>query len=404
MRVHAPAGPDANGRLAVTLEEGTKKDSFYFASRDFNLQPSGEALIASALFAAMQSGAALGLAGTISREFYETIGDIQDILAEWHPQLAKVGIEGCQPQPCSVAPAGRVGLFFSAGVDSFYSLLKHQDEITDLIFIRGHEFRARENELLDRNARIVHETARRMGKHVIEVETDLRWLLASKGLKWVKVTHGAVMAAIGLLLQGEFRRIYIAATGNYARLDPWPSHPMLDPMWGTEALEFVHDGCELNRVEKVAVLAREDWVLRSLRVCGEYTTTAPNCGRCEKCIRTMLNLLAAGALERGPQFEVGLDAQRIRRMRVSDFHRLEDEKDNLHALAQAGAPRAIIRALRSAIHRWERRFLLMRLARTLPSPLRLLLRLPYRLLRRLGLIERRPREAGEQAAEMQGAS
>ena len=74
------------------------------------------------------------------------------------------------------------------------------------------------------------------------------------------------------------------------------SHPALDPLWSTEAVEVVHDGAETRRVDKVAALAASPLALRYLRVCWENRGGAYNCGRCGKCMRTMVDLDLAGAL------------------------------------------------------------------------------------------------------------
>jgi hypothetical protein len=210
--------------------------------------------------------------------------------------------------------------------------------------------------------------------------------LVARGLRWGQIAGGPATASVGLLLYPEFSRLYIAASDTYARLHPWASQPYVDPLWSTEGLVFIHDGCEASRVEKVRVIAQHDWALKALRVCMERPIHALNCGRCEKCIRTMLTLLGLGALEHGPSFDVGLDPGRIRRMPLRYLHILEAAKENLQLLEAGGKPRRVRAALRTAIHQWERRFAAGALVETLPPAWRRMLSLLYRILKPFGVL------------------
>ena len=89
-----------------------------------------------------------------------------------------------------------------------------------------------------------------LGKELIEVETNMR-AITDPYETW-HLAHGIGIAAVALLLQGQLERIYVPASFAYADLAPWGTHPLLDPLWGTEAIDLVHDGCELVRAEKVA--------------------------------------------------------------------------------------------------------------------------------------------------------
>jgi hypothetical protein len=73
----------------------------------------------------------------------------------------------------------------------------------------------------------------------------------------------------------------------------------------------MHDGCEANRVDKSAKIAESTIALSNLRVCWKNPDGDYNCGQCEKCQRTMINLLAVGALENCNAFDSGLDLHKI---------------------------------------------------------------------------------------------
>ena len=115
--------------------------------------------------------------------------------------------------------------------------------------------------------------------------------------------HGGCLAAVGLFLRGAFHQIYIPSTHSVAEQIPWGSNLALDGHWSTEGTTFIHDGTEATRIEKViSQIARSPLALEHLRVCFANERGAYNCGKCDKCLRTMINLYAAGALEKSSTF------------------------------------------------------------------------------------------------------
>jgi hypothetical protein len=208
----------------------------------------------------------------------------------------------------------------------------------------------------------VRAAAADLGKELIEVETNMR-AVTDPYEAW-QLAHGVVIAAVTLLLQGQLERIYVPASFAYADLAPWGTHPLLDPLWGTEAIDLVHDGCELVRAEKVAQIATHDVVLEHLRVCNQQASKY-NCGKCEKCVRTMLNLRLAGALPRARTLPTTVTARRVARLRPFGYAERVATKNNLHRAratgdwAMAGAltvalrPRPLLR-VRHALGRAKR--------------------------------------------------
>ena len=76
--------------------------------------------------------------------------------------------------------------------------------------------------------------------------------------------------------------------------------------------------------------------LQSLRVCWENRAGQYNCGRCEKCLRTMSNLRIAGALERCTTFSSRLDMSAISRVQIPDECARVFIEENLEAAQQKG--------------------------------------------------------------------
>jgi len=91
-------------------------------------------LLALTLLPAMRLGKAIRVNAPLSPRLLSALPTIQEILHAWDPRFKKVAIHA-QPGPPSPEAGHHVGLFFSGGLDSFYSLLKRRDEVTRLIFV-----------------------------------------------------------------------------------------------------------------------------------------------------------------------------------------------------------------------------------------------------------------------------
>jgi hypothetical protein len=98
-----------------------------------------------------------------------------------------------------------------------------------------------------------------------------------------------------MVLQGGYAVGLIASTEPYHSLVlPYGSNPVTDWLMSSYAFQIVHDGAAFTRSEKVRELANWPEALRYLQVCWQGDQKDRNCGRCEKCIRTILNFRAVG--------------------------------------------------------------------------------------------------------------
>lgn len=341
---------DLSNAVEAEFSIGGKCFEIFFRSNgDTPLSGTSEALIASALLPAMRAGGGpLVSQGEISQKFLCGLARIQDIYCQWKTSLRRVVVENIVPVPQVNPAANRVGVFFSGGVDSFYSLLKHRDEITDLIFIHGADIPLDNTLFRKAVSQRLRDVAASFDKNVIEIETNIRELL-DPYVNWAFVSHGAALASIGHLLTPYFRRIYIAASHTCPDFSPWGSHPDLDPLWSSDTLEFIHDGFEVTRVDKVGFITKFDTALQHLRVCNNKSLSAYNCGTCEKCIRTMINLKVHNALNKCPAFGRELELKNILKMDAHDENIRVLIRENLDALEKSHGDMELIGALRKVL-------------------------------------------------------
>lgn len=307
----------------------------------------GDAFLAAALLPAMRTGTPLEIdpMAPVSPRLLAGADALQDIFASWYPFLRKVPVRAVAA-PAQSLNAG-VASFFSGGVDGSYTFLKHEPEITHLLFAKGIDMQLSNDALFEQALAANREFLEQRGKPLVPLETNVRFLgHAYPPLNW-SICHGGGLASIALAL--GFQRVYIAATHTYAELFPCGSHPLTDQLWSTEATGLVHDGAEARRSEKLERLGSCLEALQILRVC--WHDAGYNCGRCEKCLRTMVGLRALKLT--APTFPT-LSLDDVSRLRVADDNELAFFKDNLDRAARGG-DEPLRRALAKCVRRYERR-------------------------------------------------
>ncbi|MDX9861466.1 MAG: hypothetical protein RBS99_11165 [Rhodospirillales bacterium] len=283
---------------------------YRFEGLEEPLDGMNEAVAAAMIVPCMLENEPLSLPGPLSPVFIANCVEAQRGLAGWYDDLQPITVKGPLGDAGTASPASGVIGCFSGGVDSWYSLLKHEARVTHLLLVRGFDV-GLGNDILWRAARdSAAGVAGRLGKKLVTCETNLRdvadkrrsgWGKKYAGDFWGTRLHGAALASVALPLRRTIGELIVPATHSLAQIKPWGSSPQLDPLWSDGYIEITHDGCEADRVAKVRRLADSDVALATLRVC-HADTSAINCGHCEKCIRTMLALRLCGALDRARTF------------------------------------------------------------------------------------------------------
>ena len=279
-------------RTGSALEVAAEVDGFrlwYRVPDPYPVAQSADPFLAAALLPAMVRGEELKIdpALTVSPMLLKNVLHLQEIHHSWNPALKMV------PITASTACAEELNrgtlAFFSGGVDSTYTFLKHEQDISHLVFIHGFDFFEEDGSYriaVERNSRF----AETHGKTLIPVETN-NYDFAYRYAISRNLSQGSALGSVALLL--GFATAYVPSSRTYSDLSPLGSHPLLDPLYSNEAVEIVHDGCEARRSDKLRRILTSDAALANLRVCFEDMNV--NCGHCAKCLRTMipLTLLAA---------------------------------------------------------------------------------------------------------------
>jgi len=222
----------------------------------------------------------------------------------------------------------RTGMFLSGGIDSLATLRlnkmnfpeQHPGSIKDGLLIHGFDIggvikRGMKYPVFERAKAAMSRVAEDANVTLIPVYTNIRHLCDERDL-WLNKFFGAVLAAVAHAFDSRLSLVYIASSYDIPNLAPCGSHPLLDPAYSSFDLTIKHKDLALSRLDKLKIVADWDVGFQNFRVCLANVTDRLNCGKCEKCVRTMTELVSIGALHKtgafvendiSPEFFSGFD-------------------------------------------------------------------------------------------------
>ena len=301
--VSTPDGPELRALVESAhpdLDGFTLSYRFTGVAEDM-IDTRGDGLLAACLLPALIADEHLDISElTISPRLLAAADDLTEIYCNWLPQATRVRVSTGEVAP-AIGGDG-VGLFFSGGTDSFYSLLKDIDihpphgSVTHLIFVRGFQYYRESPALWKKILGRLERVADEAHNELVVVDSNVRTFTDHVVSHYL---HSAAdLASAALALSPLLTTCQISASYPFNDLIPYGQHPLIDPLWSTEAVEFVHVGAERGRLRKIrSKLAGSELALQNLIVCREDRSEL-NCGKCPKCHRVMLALASEGVLDR----------------------------------------------------------------------------------------------------------
>ncbi len=209
----------------------------------------------------------------------------------------------------------RAGLFLSGGMDSLAALRlnklnypdSHPGSVKDCLLVHGFDIggvveRGMKYHVFDRAKAALSDVAEDANVELIPVYTNIRHLCDEREL-WLEKFFGAHLAAVAHAFDSRLNLVYVASSYDLPNLGPCGSHPMLDPNYSSYELRIIHRDLPLTRFDKIRIVADWDVAFQNFRVCLANVTDRLNCGKCEKCVRTMTELVAIDALHKTRAFE-----------------------------------------------------------------------------------------------------
>ena len=181
------------------------------------------------------------------------------------------------------------------------------DETPDLITILGADveiddhkqwdiiksFNEKETLLSENRKRYASANMRTFYTHHVD------FLLPNLGW-WGKVQYGMALTCMAAPLSyiHGYEKVYIASTRSvHMEFLPWGSMPETDNLIRWAGANVIHDAYELSRFEKTEYIVKTLNNLQkeaSVRVCYSEANDGLNCSKCEKCLRTIFNIMLLG--------------------------------------------------------------------------------------------------------------
>jgi hypothetical protein len=248
----------------------------------------------------------LAIAGAISPMLRSRLADVHGWWRQWQLASHEIPvIEAPLDDSNTEVREATCSGFLSGGVDSLHMLYRNLQDfpqassqrIRHALLVQGFDTGFKDEiaqaDVYDRQTCNLRRVTDAAGIRLTHVRSNIRELDEDLDF-WMMQFHGAALAAIGHALINGFGVARISATYDIPNMAPWGSHPLIDPNYSTERLSILHEGIAFSRLDKVRDLTQWPLALANMRVCTQVHHGVVNCGRCEKCVRTKLEIAACG--------------------------------------------------------------------------------------------------------------
>lgn len=300
---------DGKTRINVDVESDNEiKTIWYECNKEFQEYLCIEKIdgfVITLLLYAMKKGEDIICEQSISEKlYYQLVNFLIPTLSKNIKEYKSIKINA-QLDNSVLKSKGLVGTGLTCGVDSFYTIFSNKDNKTvdyniDVLTCfnvgsNGSYGGEKARQLFNERASKDEEFARRYNYIFLKVDSNISEFLNMLNIE----THSYRSMAVPLIFQKLFRVYYYSSGYTFnefkvvkeamARIDLLNVH-----CFSNENINFYSTGSEYNRIEKLDLISRYEETYNYLNVC---TSTSENCSKCEKCIRTMLELYALNKLE-----------------------------------------------------------------------------------------------------------
>jgi len=249
----------------------------------------------------------------MDEDLYHSLKKIQNVFQFFYPSLSWSGdlipnrlVKNMPNVQCG--NQNDVAVLFSGGLDAVCSSLLHYDKRQLLITICGSDIRFDNRYMWDCVQKRCCKYAQTYGHCNTFIRSNFA-LLNHRRLKkitpeiknWWACTMqslGYTSLAAPILALAGYKTLFIASTRTKEFPFPYGTHPLVDNAICFAGIQVIHDGAELDRLAKietiVSVCQKQNLPLPPLRVCWGKDLNGGNCCKCEKCLRTINELLVVG--------------------------------------------------------------------------------------------------------------
>jgi hypothetical protein len=261
--------------------------------------------------------------GQVSPSLLQNLEEFQLAWSRWLPQnYSRVDISADTEKDLMPDTKPNKALAcFSGGLDSCFTVFRHsrgtcgrwKRNLNAALMVHGFDIPLDDEKAFANAANSAEKMLESISVPLIRMSTNFKDL----GDHWT-YAHSAGLASTLMALQNHHDCGLIGSTQAYESLaiPGWSSNPITDHLLSSESFKIVHDGAGFSRDEKIREISAWPEAIRNLRVCWEGELKDRNCGRCEKCIRTIIDFKNAG-LDIHECFERDITENEILNLKIS---------------------------------------------------------------------------------------
>ncbi len=246
----------------------------------------------------------------IDKSFYECIPEVKKGYIKIHPKIPMLGKIQTKRIIENSYTKKTTGALFSGGVDATNTLLQHIDEKPILLTLWGADVTLDDESGWNIVKKHHISVAKEYGLEYSFMRTNFRSVLNMSALTnyvfekengewWHDFQHGiAILGHIApIAYLKEMKTLYIASSNTIESrgIIACASDPLIDNYLKFASCKIIHDGYEFNRQDKVHnicnYLDKTNKKHIPLRVCWK-SSGGENCCECEKCYRTIIEIIA----------------------------------------------------------------------------------------------------------------
>jgi len=252
--------------------------------------------------------------------FYQSLKGIKETFQKFYP---KINFEGELSVHSLIennyTPEHEAASFYSGGLDALTTYVRLKDKNPFLITEYGwHDKEIAYSEVWESDKENVTAFAQKNGLENILIESNYGTFMSYEQIDktfskkmgtswWGGIHHGLAIISAGIPIAFKLKvdTLYIGSSGwgkNYCNC--WGSSPETDNQIKYGNGSVFHDAFEMTRQDKLEFLINEyknSLEVLPIRVCFKNDQ---NCCKCEKCMRTILGIVAEGASPKDYDFNI----------------------------------------------------------------------------------------------------
>lgn len=279
------------------------------------IRPEPNAFMVGTAMAAMWNGEPrMEIEGGVDPQLNARLSMALRLMSHWHksPLRPVVVLAPAVAHPLPDVAQSTTALFLSGGVDSLAALYWNTRQypmgdprrVGVAFFVHGLDVgdpnKRDRPDVWELGIRKLSALCQELGVELVTIKVNLR-NLAKSWQFYAKWQFASLLSAIAHTASSRIHRCIITPDNVLEYIEhPHGSHPWLNSYFGADFLEIITGDMEqFSRLERIRLLTQWPGALDSLRVCwdtGAIPNGHLNCGRCAKCIRTMLEFLVCGQL------------------------------------------------------------------------------------------------------------